>query len=461
MKTQPKALYLINFISMWEYFSYYGMRALLILFMIHAMQLSDENAFSLYALYTSLLELGGVVGGLIADRFLGLKRSIMLGGWTIVLGHLCLALPQSGLFFYIGLALIVAGTSLFRSNVAAFLGEFYEKDDPRRDAGYTLYYTGINIGGFLASILCGFVGEYYGWHAGFSLAALGMLAGNIALVLGRHILQIKEQKKKEISYGTFKGSIGLLFAVPLCALMLYKHGIMSWIFPVAALLIGGWLYRELKTAVEIDKGKMKLLLLYTGLLILFYGCEEQLGSTLVLFAERHVDLTLFSWTLPASSLITFNPLTILIVGPLLSRFLQRWNLEGITKIAWSFALLGGAFILLYISCLAAAEETVSLGIAIGSILLIALGEIFIGPTVYAAGSEAAPEKFKGATMGIVTLGYALANLFSGFLSQLMAVVDETSSLMTYANGFALIGYCILGLSALLLLLNYKKKVFAS
>lgn len=461
MKGQPKALYVINFISMWEYFSYYGMRALLVLFMIHEMQLSDENAFSLYALYTSLLELGGVAGGLIADRFLGLKRSIMLGGWTIVLGHLCLALPESGFLFYIGLALIVAGTSLFRSNVAAFLGEFYEKNDPRRDAGYTLYYTGINIGGFLASILCGIVGEYYGWHAGFSLAALGMLAGNIALLLGRHLLQTREQKKTDISYGSLKGAIGLALTVPLCAMMLYEHSIMSWIFPVAALIIGWYLYRQLKTSKGIDKGKMKLLLIYTGLLIIFYGCEEQLGSTLVLFAERHVDLELFAWRLPASSLITFNPLTILIAGPLFSRWLQQWNVEGMTKIAWSFALLGGAFFILYISCLVLTEGCVSLSIAIGSIVMIALGEILIGPTVYAAGSEAAPEEFKGATMGIVTLGFALANLFSGFLSQLMAVVDETSSLATYAHGFALIGYSVLGLSALLLMVNYKKKVFAS
>src|SRR5262249_16053523 len=147
---------------------------------------SDEKAFGLYALYTTLIELGGIGGGIVADRYLGLKRSIVLGGITIALGHLSMTVPYSEFTFFLGLGLIVLRTSLFRSNVAAFLGHFYDENDPRREAGYTLYYTGINIGGFLATIGCGIVGEMYGWHAGFGLAAIGMLLGLIVLFLGRN-----------------------------------------------------------------------------------------------------------------------------------------------------------------------------------------------------------------------------------------------------------------------------------
>jgi POT family proton-dependent oligopeptide transporter len=134
MKSQPKELFLLNFVSMWECFSYYGMRVLLVLFMIHEFDLSDSEAFGFYALYTTLVEFGGVFGGMIADRLLGLKRTIMLGGWTIVCGHLSLIVPESKLCFYLGLGLIIVGTSLFRSNNPALIGKTNQENDPRRDA---------------------------------------------------------------------------------------------------------------------------------------------------------------------------------------------------------------------------------------------------------------------------------------------------------------------------------------
>jgi|688.fasta_scaffold06037_10 POT family proton-dependent oligopeptide transporter len=456
---QPKALYLLNFVSMWECFSYYGMRSILVLYMTHALLFSDSQAFSLYALYTSLLELGGIFGGIIADKLLGLKRTIFLGGWIIVLGHLCLSLPLEESAFYLGLGLIVAGTGLFRSNVAALLGCFYEKNDPRKDAGYTLYYTGINIGGFLASILCGTIGELFGWHYGFGLAALGMLSGNIALFLGSKILERKKEAPKIAAKIKWGSLFGLFLAGPGCALILYHN--LTYLFPVAFLAVCYYIYSQLRGS-NLDKGRLKLLGIYTILVVIFYGCEEQLGSTLVLFAERHVNRNLFDWKIPASSLITFNPLTILIAGPLLSRLLQNWSCAGITKIAISFLFLGLAFCLLCAGCLSAsAEEIVPLWIAIGSIVCIALGELFIGPTVYAAGASAAPDKYQGLTMGIVTLGFAFANLFSGFLSQLMAVVEEDSSLSLYTQGFSWIGWSMLGLAAVLIMTQYKKRIFSS
>lgn len=459
MKKQPQALYLLNFVSMWECFSYYGMRALLVLFMIHELQLSDHQAFGLYALYTTFVELGGVVGGIVADRFLGLKTSIALGGWTIALGHLCMAIPESQAAFFLGLGLIIAGTSLFRSNVAALLGKFYEENDPRRDAGYTIYYTGINIGGFLASVLCGAVGELYGWHAGFSLAALGMLSGNIALLWGWKILAQPNKEKEFPQKNGLMGALGLGIAGPFFALAIYYYEKVTLLIPFIA--IGAIYYTFLQTrkCSVVQKTNLGRLSLYIGCLIAYFLCEEQLGSSLILFAERHVDRGTLWGVIPSASLIMFNPLTILIAGPLLSKLIKKQPIKSMTKIMLSFLLLGAAYCTLYLACLLTDPAgNVALSYVVISIILIALGEIFIAPTVFALASEAASKNLQGLIMGMVTMGFALANLFSGVLSQSMAVIDETSSLLVYSGGFKMVGLASLLFAIGILLINNRKRL---
>lgn len=464
MERQPGALYLLNFVSMWECFSYYGMRVLLVLFMTHVLDFNDTQAFGLYALYTTLVEFGGVIGGFVADRFLGLKRSISLGGWTIALGHLCLTIPDAQEYFFLGLGLIIAGMSLFRSNVAAFLGSFYQEHDPRREAGYTLYYTGINIGGFLASIGCGIVGEVYGWHAGFGLAAIGMLAGNIALILGRKLLILPEGMAAAITpvkRANLWGAMGLALAAPLCAVALYYQAVVTLFFPIIALGAICYACQQIKTCTKREKQGILRLALFILFLILFYGCEEQLGSTLVLFAERHVDRQTLFGTMPASSLTTFNPLTILVIGPLIARLMQKMPWDGLTKIGVSFGFLAAAFGLLYGGCLTVGGGgEVPLYYAITSIVLIALGEILIGPTVFAAASEAAPRPLQGLMMGMVTFGFSLANLLSGALSQMMAITEGMPSLAVYAGGFQLLGLAALALMCGILFFNYRIRVTA-
>lgn len=460
MNRQPSALLLLNFVSMWENFSYYGMRVLLVLFMTEFLHMGDSSAFLLYALYTTLVELGGVVGGIVADRFLGLKRCILLGGWTIALGHLCLAIPDTKWGFFLGLGLIIVGTSLFRSNVAALLGEFYSESDPRRDAGFTLYYTGINIGGFLATLFCGIVGEMYGWHAGFSLAAFGMLSGNIALLLGWKILEGKGDSSSPAQIKSLKGILGLCFGAPLIAWVLFYPEIVTPWIPLVALAGIVYTFRQSRQWNAKERKGLWRLFAYLLFMMVFYACEEQLGSSLILFAERHVDRNTFLGSFPAASLIMFNPLTILLGGPLLSSWMQKFPLNGMNKIGASFFLLGVAFLLLYCGCLSAKENTVPLFYVVGSTVLIALGEIFIAPTVFSYASEIAPAKSHGLVMGMVTMGFSLANLFSGFLSQTLAIEEESASLTVYLEGFALIGSIILSISLCVIIINNRKKAFS-
>jgi len=463
MKTQaqPRALYLLNFVSMWECFSYYGMRVLLVLFMVHELHYEDGQAFGLYALYTTLVEFGGVLGGLAADRYLGLKRSIVCGGVTIALGHLCMVLPDSQLSFFLGLGLIISGTSLFRSNVAAFLSEFYEENDPRRDAGYTLYYTGINLGGFLASILCGIVGEVYGWHAGFGLAAIGMLAGNIALYMGRKMLQDKGEIAQPIQNANLVSVAGLAATALVSGVALYFYFYVMPLFPFVAAGLVYYIYRQIKGSVSTGMQGFGRLGLYLVFMVIYYGCEEQLGSSLVLFAERHVNRETLFGSIPAASLVTFNPLTILIIGPFVAYLLQKIRLDGLNKIGLSFTFLGAAFGLLYAGGMfLTISQEVSLGYAVGSIVLISIGELLIGPTVYVTASEVAPKALQGLVMGTVTLAFSLANLFSGFLSQMMAVGETDNSLEVYTSGFWLIGCGSLALALTIIMINNRQKVFA-
>ena len=261
----PPALYLLNFVSMWECFSYYGMRVLLVLFLVQVFGYTDAAAFGLYALYATLVELCGVAGGIAADRYLGLKRAITLGGWTIVAGHVCLSIPGVEWTFYLGLGFIVVGTGLFRSNAAMLLGQYYEENDPRREAGYTLYYTGICAGAFLASVLCGVVGEIYGWHAGFGLAAIGMLAGTIALFFGRRVLEGKGhgRYKRVPSYGVNRVA-GILGATALVALGIYFYAYVSAWIPLIAICGVFYILKKTNAFSRSEKRGLYRLILYVA-----------------------------------------------------------------------------------------------------------------------------------------------------------------------------------------------------
>lgn len=223
-----------------------------------------------------------------------------------------------------------------------------------------------------------------------------------------------------------------------------------------------YVFKQTRCFSQKEKSGLYRLAFYVAFVVIFYSCEEQLGSSLILFAERHVDRNTWFGMIPAASLIMFNPLTILVTGPLLSRLLQRYPLEGLTMIGFSFFLLGTAFSLLYVgSAFIGAVATVSLAYIIGSFFIIALGELFIGPTVYAYASEIAPRNFQGLIMGIVTMRYSLANLFSGWISQMMAVVEGTDSLEVYAGGFGMIGLSTIALGVVLIFFNLRKKVFCN
>lgn len=459
---QPQALPLLVFIKMWECFSYYGMRVLLILYMVQELGYADHSAFAIYAVYTCLVELGGICGGILADRWVGLRNAIILGGWGIAAGHLCLAWASITPFFYLGLGFIVVGTSLFGSNITALLGTFYHDDDPRRDAGYTFFYMGINIGSLLATIACGFVAQQWGWHYGFGLAALGMVCGNILFLAGKE--RLGKSSQNLVRPFPWMTVIGVLPAAIFCGWIIAQAESSLSILPIILLIGVLYIIRQVVSSTIADKGPIWSLFGMVLLLAMFFSIEEQLGSSLVLFADRHVDTTILGYTIPPASLTGMNPLIIIVSGSFMGTFLQKRRMTPYFKMSLGFGGITAAFATIWLACQwVGSNGAVSVGYVFLSYALIAIAELFIGPTVYSYCSAVSPEKCRGVLMSLVSLGFAGANILSGYLSQTMAIgeLDASASLDTYQDGYAMIASFALALTIATFIVSQKRTVVRS
>lgn len=452
LKDTPPALWVLVSLKMWESFSYYGMQALLVLYLTQSLGYTDHRALGLYAIYAALVELASVYGGNIGDRF-GYLKSVALGSTLIVLGHTGLAIPMLPIFW--GLGLIVVGTGLFRPNTTALLGNIYSNAEADlRESGFTLFYAALNLGGFLAGCVCGFVGETFGWHFGFGLAALGMGIGWLIFYQYKHLLLTHVTPKSPPPIFT-TGSTLALGIIGVIAL-LYFH---EEAFLIVPLMLGGCLLYvvfQLRDSLPEERRLMSIIGFFTLLLALFFAIEEQIGSTLVLFASRHVDRQILGVSIPASSLIAINPFVIIFGGFLLSKRRMSGTLQfSLIKVMSAFAIQLLAFGWLYLMChLSMTANDVPVA-AIGvALMLIGISELFIGPTVWAVCAQLSPRRFQGTLIGLVMLGYALGNLISGFLSRLMAVEESEgklsslqASLEIYQHGFLIL--CGMGMGTII------------
>lgn len=459
---QPKALYLLFFVQMWECFSYYGMRALLVLYIINKLGFSDLSAYGIYALYCSLSEMGGIVGGYLADKFLGLRFSIALGGWIMALGHACMAVEGwENSFFYLGLSLIIVGSCLFSTNISALLGLYYDKEeDPRVEKGFTLFYVGINIGALLASILCGVVGEVYGWHYGFGLAAFGMLLGNIALFAFRGVLEDKGYRPStSATTGRFLSYLGILAAIPLCILVLHMEDQVLTLLPFVCVGCFGFIGWKMFQSKLFPVKQLVTLSVVLVCIAFFYSAEEQVGSSLIVFSERFADRAVWGFEIPNTVLLAFNPLTIILGGALMSRILRHANKDRmVLRMAGGIFLAGLVFAGIVAFCyFPSSEGQVSILVILSGIVMVSVAELLIGPTAYAYCSEIAPPSWKGVIMGLVPLGFALAEVIGGFWSKAMAFeenADIEPTLELYRNGFGNIALGLMAVSAIVALIVF-------
>jgi POT family proton-dependent oligopeptide transporter len=451
----PRGLTTLFFTEMWERFSYYGMRALLILFMTASVAdgglgLETSRAAAIYGMYTAAVYFTAIPGGWIADRLLGQRDAVLYGGILIALGHFSLALNVTPLF-YAGLVLIVLGTGLLKTNVSTIVGQLYAPDDRRRDAGFSIFYMGINLGGFIAPLVCGYLGQRIGWHWGFGAAGVGMTLGLIQYVMGSARL----------------GTAGLLERKPTNAGMLWA-GVAAISLVVVAAFYALWDYRDLvflagtaalfvwllgQSHPGVERRRMLAILVLFVFSTLFWAGFEQVGSSLNLFADRATRNSAFGWDFPSSYFQSLNSFFIVAFAPVFAWLWIRLSSRepsSPAKFAWGLAFVSLGFVTVATAALISQQSD---GARVSPIwltlvfLFFTFGELALSPVGLSTVTKLAPQRLVGTMMGVWFLSISLGNFFGGRVAGLF----ETFPLPKLFGAVAL----TTGASALLLALLVK------
>lgn len=395
----PVGLYILFFTEMWERFSYYGMRAILVLYLVAettsanpGLGWTNAEALSVYGWYTMFVYVASIPGGWIADKFLGQKQSVLVGGILLVAGHAILSIEEMWAF-YSGLGLIVAGVGMLKPNISTMVGGLYKDGDIRRDKGFTIFYIGINIGAFLSSIIVGYVGETYGWHYGFGLAAIGMALGLIQYLVGqKHLKFVGNNTNKSIDPE--------------------EQAAMK------------------RPLSKIEKDRMIVLFISFLLVIVFWGAFEQAGGLMNLYASEKTDRFLLGWEVPASWFQSLNAMFIIIFGTAVAAYWAKRKLKGkisssLFKMSIGLVIMGLGFFFMT----AAAGEYNNEGSSAMYWLVLAylfhtIGELCLSPVALSYITKLAPLKYASLMMGIYFAMTGFGNLLAGFLGQSASDLGE-------------------------------------
>jgi proton-dependent oligopeptide transporter, POT family len=436
---QPKQLYLLFFAEMWERFSFYGMKALLMVYMTTQLDFSDTKAYAIFGSYSALVYTMPMLGGFMADKFIGYRRAIIFGGILMTLGHCILALPNDWSFFY-GMAFIICGNGFFKPNISSMVGTLYSENDSRRDSGFSIFYMGINIGAAIGGALCAYVGTEINWHYGFGLAGIFMAIGLVVFVLGKKSLghrglppSIAALQKPVFAFIKPEYLIygGTLLIVPLVVALFHQYHLMDYImFPLAAISLIYVLFVGMKMEKE-TKLKLFAALIMIIFSVFFWAIYEQNAGSMNLMAERNSKMVLLGIDLPELSVNNFLPpgwviLLTLIVAPLWP-WLNKRGKEPSTpmKFALSFIFLGIGFFVFYLGCLAnESSGVIPLWPFVWGYCFIILGELCLSPIGLSMVTKLSPAKMVGLIMGIWFFASAVGEFLAGKIGSLMSVPKE-------------------------------------
>jgi POT family proton-dependent oligopeptide transporter len=484
----PRGLSTLFFTEMWERFSYYGMRAILVLFMVATVErggmgLDDVSATAIYGLYTMFVYLLALPGGWLADNIFGQRKAIWYGGIIIAAGHFSMALPFTESFFF-GLVLIVLGTGLLKPSISTIVGGLYpENESARRDAGFSIFYMGINLGAFLAPLIVGYLGEVIDWHLGFGMAGFGMVLGLIQYKLTESRLQqvgvvpnaehtpefIKKVKMglvvAAVALALFVGAImaGLIAINPLAIAEASAYVILSMVslFFAYVIFFGGLDAAEIKKVIVIA-----FLFLFAAM---FWSGFEQAGSSLNLFAERYTDRNFFGWLMPTSWFQSINAIFIIILAPVFGwLWVALANAKRELSMPFKFGLglvqLGlGFFVLVFAANIALANEAgAGPGWLVLTYLLHTMGELCLSPVGLSSITKLSPKKFVGQMMGIWFMATALGNLIAGLVAGRFSDEAITANPSLLPDQFMLIFYFTAGAGLVMIVLSpFIKKLMGN
>ena len=441
----PRGLATLFFTEMWERFSYYGMRALLTLFMTTAtvganpgLGFDIATAGAIYGLYTSLVYILALPGGWVADNLWGQRKAIWVGGWIIAAGHFTMAIPGTFSFF-LGLFFVICGTGLLKPNVSSVVGELYPESGARRDAGFSIFYMGINIGAFLGPIVTGYLGEGYQWHWGFGAAGVGMVLGLVQFRMGAAhlgeagLLESTEAEDVRTRMGRrfFGGFVAILAVTTVFGLLVASGTIALSLTQIASGLGYGVLVMVAAYFVYVwtmgghtpDENKRMAVIFWLFLLVaVFWSGFEQAGTSLNLFARDLTDRTILGTEIPASTLQSINPLFIILLAPVVGSLwvaLERRNADPSipAKAGLGLVFLAiGFFVLSWGAANATPGSPVSPAWLVVTYFFHTVGELAISPIGLSAITKLSPARRVGQMMGIWFVGTALGNLFAGLVA---------------------------------------------
>lgn len=467
----PKGLFVLFFAEMWERFSYYGMRALLIFYLTQHFLFGDEMASGIYATYGSMVYLMPLFGGLIADRYLGFRKAITFGAVLLCVGHFGMAfegapavrdgadvLRDEGALqvFYLSLAFIIIGVGFLKPNISGIVGQLYAPNDSRRDGGFTIFYMGINLGAATASILCGYLGQTYGWRYGFGLAGIGMLAGLITFIRWRHLYAGAGEPPhpQNLSMPVVSGLrrewliylLGLVAVVAAWQLVQFQ-AIVGSLLAVSGVLavVGVLMYSVLKLA-PLERNRMFGVILLTCVSVVFWMLFEQAGTSISLFTDRIVDRTLLGSQVQASQFQSLNPVYIILLAPLFALawvWLSRrgWEPSTPAKFGLGVVQVGLGFYALVLGIDAAnADGFVAVGWLALAYLLHTTGELCLSPVGLSMVTRFSVSRLIGLMMGIWFLASAAAHYLAGKIAAGASVdtsegLDRVSALGVYRETF--------------------------
>lgn len=443
MRKQPKGLYILFFAEMWERFSYYGMRALLVFYLTKHFLFDQSAAYGLYGAYTTLVYITPVIGGVLADRYLGQRRAVMIGAVLLVLGHMGMAIegeptvpggePDGTILniFYFSLALIIMGVGFLKGNISAIVGQLYAKTDTRRDSGFTYFYVGINAGSFFGALYAGYLGETYGWQYGFGLAGIGMLLGLIVFVLGKPLLEgagespdlalLKAKRFMGLTTENliYLGTVAMLIAVWIMVrdqgtvgLFLYASMAVTYIY-----ILG----RSVLTLEPHARDRIFAALFLITIQVLFWALFEQAGSSLNVYADEQVDRTLLGQEVPASVFQSLNAMYIIFLGPVFAWIWSYLGNRGMEpsapqKFGLGVIQLGLGFLVLVWGATSATGLTPVMFIFL-IYLLHTTGELCLSPVGLSAMTRLSTARMVGLIMGAWFLASGAGNFAAGIIAQ--------------------------------------------
>ena len=465
----PRALSTLFFTEMWERFSYYGMRGLLILFMTDmvasgGLGMTDVTATAIYGLYTFAVYAVALPGGWIADRLLGQRKAVLWGGVVIAAGHFTLAVPTASAF-YLGLTLIVLGTGLLKPNVSAIVADLYPEGGARRDAGFSVFYMGINVGALAGPLICGTLGENVNWHLGFSAAGVGMGLGIVQYVWGWRylgdagLLRARPDERAH-AWRTFLSGVAVVVGLVVVLVGLQSGGLLTLSFlnvaqgtglVITILVVVYFTYVFLFGGLTPDERKRVAVipLLFVAAAV-FWSGFEQAGSSMNLFAGRLTNRVVFGWEAPASWLQSINPLFIVALAPVFGSlwvWLGSRNPSIPVKFTFGLVQLGlGFFVLAWGSTFTTDGSLVSPMWLVTTYFFHTTGELCLSPVGLSSITKLSPQRFVGQMMGIWFMAAALGNLLAGLVAGLIESLPLPQL-------FGTVGLIVAGTGLLILLVS--------